>query len=95
MLYLYNDYIYLHNDAIIVCHTEDDVLYVHDIYMIKPVNIYELVGPYVKDASYVHYSFEVELEGLTAYEDVESYLFVKTDIESLQKSWSYPGTSVT
>ncbi len=95
MLYLYNDHIYLHDDAIIVCHTEEDVLYVHDIYMIKPVNIYELVGPYVKDASYVHYSFEVELEGLTAYEDVESYLFVKTTIESLQKSWSYPGTSVT
>jgi len=95
MLYLYRDNIYLVDDAIIVCDREEDVLYVHDIYMLKEKDIYSIVGPFVEEVLTVDYSFEVKLDGVTSYEDEDAYLFVRTDKPSLLEPWSYPSTSTT
>lgn len=95
MLYLYSDYIYLHKDAIVICQKKNNILYVHDIYMISEQSIYDLIGPYTKDVDHIQYSFEVKVDNLTPYEDNNSYFFVKTNLMALKQPWSYPGTSVT
>lgn len=94
-LYLYNKNMYLHEDAIIVCSRQKDILHVHDIYAKHPIDFKALVGPYTEGVTKIYYDFEVAIEGIEAYEDLESYFFVKTDIEELKQAWSYPGTSVT
>lgn len=95
LMYLYSDCIYLHDNCIIVCEKEDDVLWVHDVFLKSECSLYECIGPYTEGVRTIYFGFEARVDGLEVYEDKDSGLFVKTNIESLKKPWSYPTMSVT
>lgn len=95
MLYLYSDHIYLVNEAIVICESDQETLLVHDIYMIEEKDIYKLIGPFIKNHMVIDYSFEAVLDGLCPYQDDDAFLFVRTDEKTLLQPWSYPKTSTT
>lgn len=95
LMYAYSDCIYLHEDALVICEKEGDVLRVYDCMMTTEQSMYELIGPYTEGVKKIYYDFEAPVDGLESYEDKDSKLFIKTTIDALKKPWSYPGMSVT
>ena len=95
LMYVYSDCIYLHDNCIVVCEKEEDVLWVHDIFLKSDGSIYECVGPYTDGINTIYYGFEAQVDDLEVYEDMTSGLFVKTTVDELKIPWSYPTMSVT